>query len=124
MQSAKADKLLKRLAKKSNRGFCGYPMIKIGFYGPNNKLATKLKLKVSMSDDEPLTQLSEWESESDIRRNAEILQQVDNLIVEERIPTISMDKRILGCPHYRGQDYGFDQDCPYCSFWKGKEQDD
>ena len=124
MAGAKAERILKRLAKKSNRGFCGYPLIKIGFYGPDNKVATKLKLKVSLSDDDPLRLLSEWESETDIRRDAAVLEHIDNLIVEEKIPTVSMDKRVVGCPHYRGEDYGIDQDCPYCTFWSGKNQED
>ncbi len=124
MSSAKAERVLKRLAKKSNRGFCGYPLVKIGFYGPDNKIATKLKLKVSLGEDDPLRLVSEWESSIDIRRNADVLENVDSLIVEEKIPTVSMDKRIVGCPHYRGEDYAIDQDCPYCSFWTGKTQED
>lgn len=124
MASVKAERILKRLNKKSNRGFCGYPLVKIGFYGPDNKKATKIKLKASMSDDDPLRLISEWESDSDIRNNSEILEHIDNLIVEENIPTISMDRKVIGCPHYRGEDYAIDQDCPICSFWAGKNQQD
>ena len=124
MASVKAERILKRLAKKSNCGFNGYPLVKIGFYGPDNKKATKIKLKATMAEEEAWQLISEWESKSDIRHDADILQNIDNLIIEEQIPTITMDKKIVGCPHYRGNDYGFDQDCPYCTFWAGKHQED
>ncbi len=122
--SIKADRVLKRLAKKSHRGFQGYPQVKIGFYGPNNKKATTLKLKASLAEDEPWKLISKWDSEIDMRKNAEILCHIDNLIRDQKIPTISMTTKILGCPHERGEDYGYDSDCPSCSYWVGKQQEE
>jgi len=34
------DKSTKRIAKKAKKGFQGYPVITIAYYGPNDKRAT------------------------------------------------------------------------------------
>ncbi|SEJ90916.1 hypothetical protein SAMN05192539_102313 [Paraburkholderia diazotrophica] len=31
-----------RLAKKARRGFCGYPVATVAFYGPDDRRATKV----------------------------------------------------------------------------------
>ena len=119
----KAERIFKRLNKKSNRGFRGYPIFKIAFYGPNNKLATMVKLKVKLGQDEPVQLLSFWEDETDVRSNYEILNHIDNLITEEKIPSVSIMRNIVGCGREECINSNRENDCPYCTYWVGKEQE-
>ena len=57
----------KRLAKKAKRGFRGYPVGTIAFYGPDNRRASKVAVSVIPAEGrEPV--LERWFSEgSDVR---------------------------------------------------------
>ena len=39
-----------KLAKKSRRGFCGYPVTTVAFYGPDDMRATKVSVGVVAHD--------------------------------------------------------------------------
>ena len=60
------------LAKKARRGFRGYPVATIAFYGPDNKRASKVAVGIIRAEgaDPEMTRL--FDDEGDIRRNPEI----------------------------------------------------
>jgi len=65
----------KSLEKKAKKGFRGYPIATIGFYGPTNKLATKIAIGIITHEDaEPI--MMRWRSATDIRLNANVFQEV------------------------------------------------
>ena len=54
----------KRLHKKAKRGFKGYPVGTIAFYGPDNRLASKVAVAVIRGENEDPAALERWHSET------------------------------------------------------------
>ena len=53
MPLRRAQELHKRLGKKTKRGFRGFPVGTIAFYGPDNRRATKLVAAVIAKEEDP-----------------------------------------------------------------------
>jgi len=64
------ERARKRLRKKARRGFRGYPVATLAFYGPDDTRATKLAVSIVPAQDVEVTDLRRWFSEeSDIRND-------------------------------------------------------
>lgn len=69
MGSLKAFQPAKRLAKKARRGFRGYPVATVAFYGPNDRLASKVAVGILLGEDEDVAELRRWTSaDGDVRQ--------------------------------------------------------
>ena len=110
------------LAKKARKGFRGFPVATVAFYGPDNQRANKLVIGIiKYKGAEP--ELKKWYSdEADIRSLPEIESEVKAFIKEHNVLSISMADRIIGCPHEEGVDYPDGQTCPQCPFWRGRDR--
>jgi hypothetical protein len=65
----------KSLEKKAKKGFRGYPIATIAFYGPTNKLATKIAIGlITHEGAEPI--MMRWHSATDIRLNTNVFKEV------------------------------------------------
>jgi hypothetical protein len=115
------DRSIKRLAKKARRGMRGYPVGSIGFYGPDNKHATKVAVGVKVADfEEP--EVRTWFSETiDARYNPAIAAEVLAHFEANGVLSVAMVDRIIGCPHEEGIDYEGEY-CPVCVFWVGRDR--
>lgn len=112
----------KTLEKKLKTGFKGYPLATIAFYGPTDKLATKLVVGIiprEHADPEPLRK---WFSDGDIRNKPGIAEEILQFIKENSAVSVAMTDRIIGCPHESGIDYPEGQSCPQCSYWAGRNR--
>jgi hypothetical protein len=49
-----------KLAKKSRRGFCGYPVATVAFYGPDDTRATKVSVAVVAHDGADAGPIEPW----------------------------------------------------------------
>jgi hypothetical protein len=112
---------LKPFIKKSNKGFNGHPIASLAFYGPTNRLATKLVMGIANNENsEP--ELFKWFSETvDIRSNAKILNEVTKLLAAHKIKSVSVGEKLLGCPHEAGLDYPGEW-CPQCPYWENRDR--
>jgi hypothetical protein len=54
------------LGNKFRPGFRGYPIATVAFYGPNNRLATKLVVSVILTENNQPDFLKRWFSEGDL----------------------------------------------------------
>jgi hypothetical protein len=64
---------VKRLGKKAKRGFRGYPVATIAFYGPDNKKATKVAVAIVLVAEQQPAELRRWLShDRDVRADPEI----------------------------------------------------
>jgi hypothetical protein len=110
------------LAKKARKGFRGFPVATVAFYGPDNKRANKLVIGIiEYKGAEP--KLKKWYSdETDIRSFPEIESEIKDFIREHNVLSVSMLDRIIGCPHEEGVDYPDGQSCPQCPFWGGRDR--
>ena len=111
------------LKKKSKRGFRGYPIATIMFYGPTDRRATKAAVGIIASegaDAEPLRRW--WSEDADVRRSRAIGDAIVAFIEEHAAKSVVMADRITGCPHEEGQDYPEGQVCPACPFWTKRDR--
>jgi hypothetical protein len=112
----------KTLEKKLKSGFKGYPLATIAFYGPTDKIATKLVVGIIPREQADAEQLRKWFSDGDIRHRPGIAEDILQFIKENNAVSVAMTDRIIGCPHESGVDYPEGQSCPHCPFWAGRNR--
>jgi hypothetical protein len=116
------DKFQKRISKKARRGFRGWPVATIAFYGPDLSRASKVAVGIVRTEGGQAEDMRTWVSEdTDVRRDPVIGQAVIDFIDHHDVRTVAMGERIIGCPHQEGIDYQGDW-CPVCDFWKGRNR--
>jgi tetratricopeptide (TPR) repeat protein len=119
---AKLDFYKTALKKRSRKGFQGYPVATIAYYGPDDRRATKVAVGIVRDEDDP-AEMSRWHVETgDIRRTAEVLEAVFRFVQARQVRSVAMMEEILGCPHEEGIDYPKGEACPACPFWAGRER--
>ena len=96
-----------------------YPVGTVAFYGPNDKLVTKLVAGVIMSDNaEPI--LKTWVG-TKIKGNPKIERELKEFFDAHEVESVAVTDGNLGCPHEEGEDFPVGEDCPFCPFWQGKQ---
>jgi hypothetical protein len=113
----------KRLEKKARRGFHGYPLATIAYYGPTNEYASKVAVGIVQQENASPAQLRKWfGTESDVRHDPAIAAEVLAFIETEQAISVVMTRGIIGCPHEEGIDYPEGTECPECPFWRGRDR--
>lgn len=111
------------LRRKAKKGFRGYPVATAAFYGPTAEKATKVAVGIVVTEGEGPAILERWFStESDIRIDAVILQEIEDFIREHEVKSVVMSDGLIGCPHEEGIDYPEGQSCPDCPYWAGRDR--
>src|SRR5258705_13423430 len=87
------------LAKRARKGFRGFPVATVAFYGPDDRRASKLVIGIITHEGtEP--KLKKWYSDdADLRSHPGIESEIKAFIKEHGAVSISMVNRIIGCPH-------------------------
>ena len=111
------------LEKKARRGFRGYPVATIAFYGPSDELASKVAVGIVPAENAEADPLERWLSDDlDVRRDPAIGEEILAFIREHGAKTVVMTDRIIGCPHEEGIDYPDGDVCPLCPFWAHRDR--
>jgi hypothetical protein len=111
------------MAKKAQRGFRGYPVATIAFYGPTAALATKVAISIVPDERNQPDQLERWFSEQgDIRHDDRVGEQIEAFLSQHNVRSVAMVDRIIGCPHEEVVDYPEGQSCPQCPYWAGRDR--
>ena len=110
------------LAERALKGFRGFPVATVAFYGPDDQHANKLVIGIITQEGaEP--ELRRWYSEdADIRSIPNIEAEIQDFIRERSVLSVSMVNRIIGCPHEEGIDYPDGESCPQCPFWRTRDR--
>ena len=117
------DRFLKALRKKARRGFAGYPVATIAYYGPNDKLATKVAVAIILAEDQEAAFLERWFAEdADLRHDHEVHEKILRFIRTHEAKSVVLAERIIGCPHEEGIDYPENSVCPKCPFWANRDR--
>lgn len=117
------DRFTKALRKKADRGFSGYPAATVAFYGPDDRLATKVAVGVVLAEDQEPAFLERWFSEGgDVRNDHDVNEQILEFIRSHEVKSIVMADRIIGCPHEEGIGYPAGSTCPQCPFWAHRDR--
>ena len=116
------DRFTKALRKKADRGFSGYPVATLAFYGPDDKVATKVAVGIVLAKNEEPVFLDRWFSEGhDVRKDHDVNEQILKFIRTHEVKSVGMADRIIGCPHEEGVDYPEGATCPQCPFWANRD---
>ena len=111
------------LHKKSRRGFRGYPIATVAFYGPDDKLATKIAVAIVTEQDAEPAVLNRWFSKGqDVRSDLVISSEALLFIKDHKAKSVVMTDRIIGCAHEEGVDYPEGVVCPQCPFWAHRDR--
>jgi hypothetical protein len=112
-----------RLRKKARRGFRGYPIGTIAFYGRDDQVACKVAVGVVMAEGQGPEALNRWWSEDgDVRHDEQIARAICEFLEHHGVRSTVMADRIMGCPHEEGKDYPDGEACPECPFWAGRDR--
>ncbi len=113
------------VTRRARKGFRGYPIATVAFYGPNNRVVTKVAVSIvsSEAENEP-SNLERWYSEdgSDLRKNAVASEEMSEFIQAHTVKSVVMTDGIIGCPHEEGKDYPDGEVCPQCPFWANRDR--
>jgi hypothetical protein len=110
------------LRKKADRGFKGYPVATVAFYGPDDNSATKVAVGIVINEDNEAKKMQRWFAEDDVRKDPTISKEILQFIKSNGVRSVVMTDRIIGCPHEEGIDYPEGQKCPQCPFWAGRDR--
>ncbi len=111
------------LAKRAKRGFRGYPVATIAFYGPTADRASKVAVGIVEQEGKEPEILQTWHSEErDIRQDYEIGHEIVQFIRAHNALSVALVDRIIGCPHQEGIDYPEGEVCPECPYWRGRDR--
>lgn len=112
------------LGKNPHPGFHGYPIAILAFYGPTDKLATKVVVSIILTENNQPDFLQRWYSEGDldVRRDPNVGEQVLAFLKVHAPRSTVVADRIIGCPHEEGADYPDGTSCPRCPYWAGRDR--
>jgi len=104
--------------------FRGYPVATVAFYGPNDKLATKVVVSVILTESNDPDVLHRWFSEGDldVRYDSSIGEQILAFLKPYAPRSTVVTDGIIGCPHEEGTDYPEGASCPQCPYWAGRDR--
>ena len=121
--SLKATWYLDKFRKKAKKGFAGYPVATVAYYGPDNKRASKVAVVIIVIEGGNAEVLERWFSETqDVRSDPEILKEVLDFVSANSAKSVVVADAILGCPHEEGTDYPEGEKCSKCSYWKSRDR--
>ncbi|HUF26611.1 MAG TPA: hypothetical protein VMM18_06485 [Gemmatimonadaceae bacterium] len=112
---------IERLRGRVQRGFIGYPLATVIFYGPNEQRASKVAVGVINREKAPADPLERWVSETtDVRADESIGSAVLAFLDAHGVRSVVIAAGIQGCPHEEGIDYPEGATCPRCPYWAGR----
>jgi hypothetical protein len=111
------------LKKKARRGFQGFPVATIAWYGPDDQRASKVAVGIVMEDGGEPQALERWYSKDrDLRADRIVGSEIQQFIRSHGVKSVVVTDGIIGCPHEEGKDYPDGQTCPQCPFWAGRDR--
>ena len=111
------------LLKRARKGFRGYPVATIAFYGPDDRRATKVVVGIVTREGAEPDWLERWYAEDgDLRANDETTHQIRAFLAQHNVVSVVAVDRIIGCPHEEGIDYPDGTACPQCPFWASRDR--
>jgi hypothetical protein len=116
-------RLTNQIIKKSKRGFRGYPVATVAYYGPDNRKATKVAVGIIRYDGAEPNPLVRWHGTGvDVRLDEDITRQILDFMKVHDVVSVASTSRLLGCPHEEGADYPEGENCPQCPYWSGRDR--
>jgi hypothetical protein len=120
-----AKHLMQGLEARARKGFQGYPMGIIAFFGPSDQIATKAVIGIVLKAGEPPEHIKKWIFENgDLRKDVPAIKELFRYIESNNVRSVALTPGIYGCPHEAGVDYPQGGTCPKCLFWSNTKKPD
>lgn len=111
------------LEQMTQRGFRGYPIATVAFYGPTSKIVTKIVASVFMDDDHKISFMEKWyPNDTNVEMNDEIRDNLLAFINKHNVKSVVVSDGVMGCPHEEGIDYPEGESCPQCPYWENRDR--
>jgi hypothetical protein len=112
-----------KLRKKVDRGFRGYPVATIAYYGPDDQRASKVVVGIVAAEGADADPMEKWYSDTtDLRSDSRVIEEILALLQKHGVKSVAAIGGIIGCPHQEGIDYPEGGSCPVCPFWKNRDR--
>ncbi len=119
------EHLMKGLERRAQKGFQGYPLGIIAFYGYNDQSAVKAVIGIINEAGGPPAHRQKWLSEEgDLRKNVSTLKELFRYIEAHDVRSVALAPGIYYCPHEPGVDFPEGGACPICPFWSNVKKPD
>lgn len=112
-----------KLKKRMRKGFRGYPVATVAYYGPTNERASKVVVGIFQAEGSDAEPMGKWYTETgDARTDADIAKAISEFIQANGAKSVVAVDGIIGCPHEEGIDYPEGEECPECPFWASRDR--
>lgn len=119
------EHLMQGLERLARKGFQGYPLGIIAFYGYNDQSASKAVIGIIKEAGGPPEHIRKWMSEKgDLRKDVPSIKELFRYIEAHNVQSVALTPGIYYCPHEPGVDFPADGTCPHCPFWSNVKKPD
>lgn len=113
-----AQHLMKGLERRAQKGFQGYPLGIIAFYGYNDQAATKAVIGIVRTAGGEPENIKKWEHPNgDLRKDVPAIKELFRYIESHGVVSVALTPGIYYCPHEPGVDFPEGEACSACAFW-------
>ena len=120
-----AEHLMKGLERRAQKGFQGYPLGIVVFYGYNDKVASKAVIGIVNSAGGSPEKIRKWVfEEGDLRKDVPSIKELFRYLEANNTVSVALSPGIYYCPHEPGVDFPQGGNCTKCSFWSHVKKPD
>ena len=119
------EHLMQGLERRAQKGFQGYPLGIIAFYGQTDKIATKAVIGIVNEAGDSPQHIKKWVyDKGDLRKDVEAIKELFRYIEAHNVRSVALTPGIYHCPHEPGIDFPAGGSCPLCPFWSNVKKPD
>ena len=120
-----AEHLMKGLERLARKGFQGYPLGIIAFYGYDDQVAAKAVIGIVKSAGCAPEHIKKWVFEGgDLRKDVPSIKALFRYIEAHQVASVALTPGIYYCPHEPGVDFAEGSACSRCAFWSHRKRPD
>jgi hypothetical protein len=95
-----------------------FPIGTLVYYGPDDKLTTKIVASVFLREDTPPI-IRKWTGDG-VVTDPQAIAELGQFFKQNGVLRVVMTGSNAGCPHEEGVDYPVGETCPICLYWKDR----
>lgn len=112
------EHLMQGLERRAQKGFRGYPLGIIAFYGHTDNIATKAVIGIVKEAGGSPQHIKKWVyDKGDLRKDVASIKELFRYIEAHNVLSVALTPGIYYCPHEPGIDFPEGGSCSLCSFW-------
>jgi hypothetical protein len=120
-----AEHLMEGLERRARRGFLGYPLAIVAFYGRDDRSASKAVIGIVKQAGGSPEEITKWLfDKGDLRRDVPTIKELFRYIEAHQAVSVALTPGIYACPHEPGVDFPAGGRCPQCLFWATSKRPD